>query len=120
MTSPWPRVSLTVRRQRRDTDGDVTGLSEDTVYPGWLVAPAGSSEQADGTRDSTTDRAECYGGPLVVDIVPGDRAWLDTDPRQDAQGRDLDPPWQVDGTPARWSRLGGEPGWVVTLQRHRS
>ena len=104
---------LVVRRQRRDSDGDVIGTPTDTELPGWVIAPAGSSEQADGTREATADRLDAYGGPPNPDIQPGDRVYLAGDDRA------MPPPWYVVGNPDGWAGLGWNPGQVVTLQRHR-
>ncbi len=105
---------LVVRRQRRNSDGDPAGQPIDTELRGWDIAPVGSSEQLDGgAREETTDRLQAYGGPPFPDIVPGDRVFLEHDPRTG------EPPWYVIGNPEDWAGPDWDPGRVVTLQRHR-
>lgn len=111
---------LVVRRQARDSDGDPTGAATDVVSDGWLIAPAGSTEDSDPARRVTTTRLQAYHADPHHDIGPGDRVWLAGDPRT------LPPPWQVAGELERWAPFD-DPfalaarhdagGAVVTLQR---
>lgn len=113
-------TTLTVRRQQRDSDGDLVGAPVDTVSDGWLIAPTSSSEQVTPGRDISTLQLKAYGGPPgAVDISPGDRVYLADDPRIDQDGHPVPPPWHVVGPPERWGnpRAGWEPGSVVTLHR---
>lgn len=112
-------TTLTVRRQQRNSDGDLVGSGVDTALGGWLIAPANTTEQADGTRDSSTLELDAYGGPAQADIRPGDRVYLADDPRLNTGGQPVPPPWQVVGWPQRWGNplTGWEPGNVVRLRR---
>lgn len=113
-------TTLTVRRQQRDSDGDLVGAPVDTVIDGWLIAPTSSSEQVTTGRDISTLQLKAYGGPPgAVDISPGDRVYLADDPRIDQDGHPVPPPWYVVGPPECWGnpRSGWEPGSVVTLHR---
>lgn len=104
-------TDLIVRRQARDHDGDRTGPVVDTIYPGWLIAPAVASESATGTRDYTTDQLQAYGGPPDLDLGPDDRVRLSCDdPSKPSR-------WQVVGHPQMWSGFGWAAGRVVVLQR---
>jgi hypothetical protein len=105
--------TLTVRRQLRDPDGDLSGPPVDTTYDGWRIAPVTSTELAQLGRDVTTDRLQAFGGPDDVDIVPGDRIYLDADDRTKP------PPWQVIGHPEQWAGVGWSAGRVVTIERTR-
>ena len=111
-------TTLTVRRQHRNTDGDLVGDGADTTYSGWQIAPTGSTETVGDSRDTVIDRVQAYGGPAEVDIRPGDRVYLDGEPCT------APPRWHVVGTPDAWgppeggSLLDGGGGLhVVTLQR---
>jgi hypothetical protein len=110
---------LTVRRQRRDDDGDLGGPAVDVVLRGYEIAPEGSTERADGARETTTERVAAYGGPPQPDLRPGDLVYLEGDPRHDAQGRPVPPPWYVVGAAEDWGSSTWQPGHVVKLQRHR-
>lgn len=105
--------TLTVRRQERNSDGDLIASGVDTTYGGWQIAPVTSSELAQMGRDVTTDRLQAYGGPPDVDLVPGDRIYLaGDDPAKP-------PPWQVVGHPEQWAGLDWAAGRVVTIERTR-
>lgn len=104
-------TTLTVRRQARNSDGDLAGPAAEITTHGWRFEPA-TSESTDGgrgTREAAATTLRGYTRDAGVDVGAGDQALLDGDPK----------PWRVVGDPERWTDPAGHPvgGAVVTLQR---
>jgi hypothetical protein len=109
-------TTLTVRRQARDSDGDLVGDGTDRVFTGWLFEPSAATEDRDsgrGTRDAAVTRIRGFARDPGLDITAGDRAYLAGDDPA------APPPWHVIGDPERWSAPGwsGLAGTVITLER---
>lgn len=109
-------TTLVVRRQVRDSDGDLVGDGVDRTLTGWWFEPSSADEDRDGgrgTRDAAVTRVRGYARGDGHDITAADRAYLAGDDRS------RPPPWHVVGEPQRWSRPGwsGMTGTVIVLER---